>query len=111
MKPNIREFQAAVLSALAHPMRLKILEKLRAGTCCVCKIVPYVKSEQSNVSHHLQILRRANIVRSEKRGQEVWYEVVDPVIFELLDKARLCVIHNLARRYRLSTTLNIKEME
>ena len=89
--------QAEVLNALAHPLRLKILEKLRNGPCCVCKIIPYVDGEQSNVSHHLAILRKANIVRSEKKGLEVWYEVIDPGIFEIIDLTNRLIIRDLNR--------------
>ena len=95
MKSEVLSMQAEVFNALAHPLRLKILEKLRHGPCCVCKIIPYVDGEQSNVSHHLAILRKAKIVRSEKKGLEVWYEVVDPRIFELIDIADQLIIRDL----------------
>ena len=85
MDKEILTRKAVMFSALAHHLRLKILDKLRSGPCCVCKIIPYVGGEQSNVSHHLAILRKANIVRSEKRGLEVWYEVTDSGIFEIVD--------------------------
>lgn len=89
------QIKAEVFNALAHPLRLKILEKLRAGSCCVCKIIPYVGGEQSNVSHHLAVLRKANIVRSNKKGLEVWYEVIDPRIFELIDIIDSLIIRDL----------------
>ena len=95
MKSEILSMQAEVFNALAHPLRLKILEKLRHGPCCVCKIIPYVDGEQSNVSHHLAVLRNINIVKSEKKGLEVWYEVVDPRIFELIDIADQLIIRDL----------------
>jgi len=95
MKREILEIKAEVFNALAHPLRLKILEKLRDGACCVCKILPYVRSEQSNVSHHLAILKKAGVVRSEKKGLEVWYEVTDPKIFEIIDIMDKCIIKNL----------------
>ena len=97
MKEKSIQLKADVFNALAHPLRLKILEKLRAGACCVCKIIPYVNGEQSNVSHHLAILRKANIVKSEKRGLEVWYEVIDPGIFEIIDLTNRLIIRNLNR--------------
>lgn len=97
MNNEILSIQASVFNALAHPLRLKILEKLRAGTCCVCKIIPYVGGEQPNVSHHLAILKKAGIVRSEKHGTEVWYEVIDPKVFEVIDIMIECIIGNLNR--------------
>jgi ArsR family transcriptional regulator len=100
MRKDISEITAGVFNALAHPLRLKILEKLRSGPCCVCKIIPYVGGEQSNVSHHLSILKKAGILRSEKRGLEVWYEVTDPKIFEIIDLVDECIIRDLHRDSR-----------
>lgn len=97
MKEEILKTQASAFNALAHPLRLKILEKLRAGPCCVCRIIPYVSGEQSNVSHHLAILRKANIVCCEKQGLEVWYEVTDPRIFSLMDTMNDCILKNLKK--------------
>lgn len=97
MHKEVLEINAAAFSALAHPLRLKILEKLREGPCCVCNIIPYVGGEQSNVSHHLAILRKSSVVRSEKRGLEVWYEVTDPKIFDILDVMKTCVLRHLKK--------------
>lgn len=97
MNKETLKTEAAMFSALAHPLRLKILEKLHDGPCCVCKIIQYVGGEQSNVSHHLAILRKANIVHSEKKGLEVWYEVTDPEIFRIVDLMHGCIVLNLKK--------------
>ena len=97
MEKEIETKQAALFSALAHPLRLRILKKLRGGPCCVCKIIPFAGGEQSNVSHHLAILRNAGIVVSEKRGQEVWYRVIDPKIIKLIDLMETCILDNLRK--------------
>ena len=110
MEKEILRTEAAMFSALAHPLRLKILEKLRDGPCCVCKIIPYVGGEQSNVSHHLAILRKANIVHTEKRGLEVWYDVTDPEIFKIVDLMNSCILSNLRKSRDIldSMTRNVK---
>ena len=97
MQEEILKKEVTIFSALAHPLRLKILEKLRDGPCCVCKIIPYVGGEQSNVSHHLAILRRAGIIHSEKRGIEVWYAVTDPRVFEIIDLMDGCILSDLQK--------------
>lgn len=96
-----QRIEAEVFKALAHPTRLKILEKLKVGPCCVCKIIPYVGGEQSNVSHHLAILKKAGIVKSEKRGSWMWYKASDRVIFKLLDLVNKFVIKNLREKQTL----------
>lgn len=105
MKEEILNIQASAFNALAHPLRLKILEKLRSGPCCVCKIIPYVGGEQSNVSHHLAILRKAHIVESEKRGLEVWYQVTDARIFKVIDSMAGCIIQRLKKSQTLLRSL------
>ena len=102
---GVLEIKAAVFNALAHPLRLKILEKLRSGPCCVCKIIPYVGGEQSNVSHHLAILKKANILRCEKRGLEVWYEVTDQKILEIIDTINECLVESLEKSHDILKTL------
>jgi len=97
MNKEILESEATILSALAHPLRLRVLEQLREGPCCVCKLIPYVGGEQSNVSHHLAILRKANIVQYEKRGTEVWYTVTDPIVFEIIDLTKSCILSSLEK--------------
>lgn len=105
MKKELPAFNAAAFNALAHPLRLKILETLRPGPCCVCKIIPSVEGEQSNVSHHLAILRKAGIVRSEKKGQEMWYAVTNPNIFQIIDTMSACVVTSLKESEALLKSL------
>ncbi len=102
---GITEIKAQVFNALAHPLRLKILEKLRSGPCCVCQIIPYVGGEQSNVSHHLAILKKTGIVRCEKKGLEVWSKVSDEKIFEIIDTINECIIENLEKSYDILKTM------
>jgi len=104
MRKRVRLF-----NALSHTLRLKILQKLRNGPCCVCEIIPYVGGEQSNVSHHLAILRNADILHSEKRGLEVWYGVVYPEIFELLDRVDGIVMASLRDSSKMLEALADRE--
>jgi len=78
-------YQAEMLKALAHPTRLRILELLKDGELCVCKIVPALQMEQSNVSRHLSILKKEGLVTSRKEGLKVFYRLTDPRINDLLE--------------------------
>jgi len=78
-------YQAEMLKALAHPTRLQILELLKDGELCVCKIVPELQMEQSNVSRHLNILKKEGLVTSRKEGLKVFYRLNDPKINDLLE--------------------------
>ncbi len=59
--------------AMGDATRLKILELLEKEELCVSDICKRFKITQPSVSHHLDVLKRAGLVRNEKRGREVFY--------------------------------------
>src|SRR5262245_2380957 len=63
------------LKALADEDRLRIVQLLRHGPKNVGEIATELKAEISNVSHHLQILKREKIVETEKQGRFVVYRL------------------------------------
>jgi len=77
--------QAEIFKALAHPTRLQIVELLREGEKCVCEIVPELGMEQSNVSRHLNHLKKEGVVSCRKEGLKVYYRVSDPGVFQMVD--------------------------
>ena len=83
--------RADVFKALGHPDRLRIIEDLTAGECCVCDLVKSVGSSWSTVSRHLAVLKAAGVVADEKRGLQVFYRVALPCVptfMTCLDAAR-----------------------
>lgn len=78
------ERRAEFLKAMGQPTRLKILELLREGERCVCDIFPAIGEQQSNVSRHLQFMRRAGVLAARKEGLRVSYRIKDPRIGQLL---------------------------
>ncbi|MEW6442381.1 MAG: metalloregulator ArsR/SmtB family transcription factor [bacterium] len=72
------ELQAEVLKALAHPIRLAIVQHLAGEEKCVCELVGHVGTTQSNVSKHLSILKRAGIILDRKQGLSVYYRLLMP---------------------------------
>ena len=77
----------SILSALAHPNRIRILECLLEGVHCICEMAPALRLEQSNLSRHLKILVQAGILKSSKVGLRVNFEVTDGRIFRIIDIA------------------------
>jgi len=82
------QLQADLLKALAHPTRLRILEYLRGGERCVCEITEQLELEQANVSQHLAVLKRQDLVSSRKDGLRMLYRINYPEIYELLETAK-----------------------
>ena len=86
--PEISQFKAEFFKALAHPLRIRILDTLRAGEVGVNELSSQLKVEQSNLSQQLAVLRGRDIVVGRKEGNNVYYSVRDPEIFRLLDVAK-----------------------
>ncbi len=69
------EARAEIAKALAHPTRLFIIDVLSRNEKCVGELTDLVGADMSTVSKHLAVLRNAGIVRDEKRGAKVWYNL------------------------------------
>ena len=76
---------AAVAKALADPIRVQLVDVLRAhaGEVCVCELEPLFDVSQPTLSHHLRTLREAGIVGVERRGLWAYYYVHREAIEEL----------------------------
>lgn len=85
---EVQTFKAGFFRALAHPVRIGILEVLLRGERSVQELQEALGVDQPVVSQHLAVLRAKNIVASRKEGTTVRYAVRDPLIGDLLDVAR-----------------------
>lgn len=74
-----------LFKALAHPVRLQILDMLRGGEVCVCHMETAFGKRQAYISQQLMILREAGLVTSRKDGLKVFYRIIDPVVYDLLE--------------------------
>ncbi|MCM3568000.1 helix-turn-helix transcriptional regulator [Neobacillus mesonae] len=88
MNLEMQQFKADFFKALAHPLRIRILEVLAEGDQSVNEIQTLIGSEGSAVSQQLQVLRAKNIVSGTKDGNKVIYTLKDPMIIELLAVAK-----------------------
>ena len=81
-------FKADFFKALAHPIRIQLLELLVAGERSVQELQQALGLDQPVVSQQLAVLRARNIVEARKDGTTVRYAVRDALIGQLLDVAR-----------------------
>jgi ArsR family transcriptional regulator len=86
--PELRNFKAEFFKALAHPLRISILDVLRDGEKTVAEISQQFEIESAYASQQLAVLRNRNIIVARKSGANVYYSVSDPTIFKLLDLAK-----------------------
>lgn len=67
---------ARVLSALADPVRLRLLSLVaRGGPICSCDLEAPLQRSQPTVSHHTKVLADAGLLVGERRGRWMWWSV------------------------------------
>jgi len=74
----------AVFKALSDPNRRKILQILKKEDMPVSKIHKKFTITMASLSHHLDILKRANLVISERKGQQIIYSLNLSVFEEVM---------------------------
>lgn len=71
------ENQAKVFKAFCDVHRLRILEILRSGEKCTCKLIEDLDIGQSSISYHMKILVESGIVESRQEGKWTHYKISD----------------------------------
>lgn len=102
---DLQAFKATFFKALAHPVRVRILELLVRDRYTVQELQTALGADQPVVSQQLAVLRAHNIVVGTKAGVTVTYAVRDPLIGDLLDVARRIFNNHLAGTRELLRTL------
>lgn len=70
---------AEQLKALSEPIRLRIVNALRAGPKSVGELAESLEAETVTVSHHLGILRNARLVQTERKGRFILYSLHESI--------------------------------
>jgi ArsR family transcriptional regulator len=81
--PAITEPMVSRLQALADHNRLRILDALRGGERCVCRLTESLDMGQPLLSHHLKVLREAALVSGRKDGRWVHYSITPDALSEI----------------------------
>ena len=102
---NLYELQAEVIKAVAHPVRIAIVDFLRDREQCVCDIVTHVGAQRSNVSRHLAVMVNAGVLSFRKEGLKVIYNLETCCMPEFLGCVAKVVEQRAAQRHRLSRAI------
>ncbi|KKB33875.1 ArsR/SmtB family transcription factor [Bacillus thermotolerans] len=109
MNLELQKFKADFFKALAHPLRIRILELLAEGDKNVNELQTIIGSEGSAVSQQLSVLRNKNIVYGTKDGNRVVYSLRDPMIVDLLSIARQIFNNHLINTVTILDQLSDQE--
>jgi DNA-binding transcriptional ArsR family regulator len=108
---ELSQFKAEFFKALAHPLRIRILDALRDGEVGVNELSVRLTVEQSTLSQQLSILRARNVVIGRKNGTNVYYSVRDPSVFKLLDVAKEIFNNHLIDVKDMLTELGVSPVQ
>jgi len=97
--------RAEIIKALGHPSRLFIVEELARGESCVAEITAKVGADMSTVSRHLGILKEAGIIRSARRGAQVYYRLQVPCILNFFGCVEAVLQSSAKERTRLAQSV------
>lgn len=98
---ELNERKAQILKAVAHPLRVAIVEHLVGGERSVTQITEHLGATQSNVSRHLAVMHRSGVLRSRKEGLSVFYALRTPCIHNFLNCAAKALEHNVNEAARV----------
>ncbi len=94
LSPEQLEKAASLLKAVAHPIRLSILQLLeKEGKVSVTEICEKISSEQSLTSHHLSNMKLKGILGCEREGQRILYYIKITELSNLLRCMENCSCH------------------
>lgn len=88
MPTPLHEAKAELFRALAHPVRVRILELLLTGPHPVRAILSEIRVESSHLSQQLAVLRASGLVTAQRGGGTVVYALSTPEIADLMTAAR-----------------------
>ncbi len=103
---ELQAFKARFFRALAHPIRIRILEALVQRGRTVHELQHALALEQPIVSQQLAVLRNQGIVATDKEATSVRYTIRDPLVGELLDVAR-----RIFNNHFISTSGLLRELQ
>ena len=79
------EEMAILFKMFADSTRLKILQSLINTELNVCEIAYLLNMTHSAISHQLATLKMVNLVKSRKKGKEVYYSLADEHVSSIID--------------------------
>ncbi|ASV74758.1 Transcriptional regulator, ArsR family [Thermogutta terrifontis] len=83
---------ANFFNLLSHPTRLQFFCLLREGEKTVTQLADAAGVASQNASQHLRLMRETGVVKTARRGQQIFYRLADPRLAEAIDLLRQTVL-------------------
>jgi DNA-binding transcriptional ArsR family regulator len=82
------DYMSMLFKMVSDPSRLKIISALFDRELCVCDLMMVTEMSQSAISHQLSKLKQTRLVKSEKRGKNVFYALSDDHVRQIFRQAQ-----------------------
>lgn len=92
------EIRSKIIKAIAHPVRLMVIEFLKEGEQSFSEIFDLFKLDKSTVSKHLLVLKEAGIISSRKNGADVIYKLDVPCITDFFSCVTAVIESNVKKQ-------------
>jgi ArsR family transcriptional regulator len=78
------EEAAEVLKAVAHPIRLRIIELLENGEMTVTELISCLGTQQAYTSQQLNILKSKGVLTARRQGNQIYYAIANPSVIKVI---------------------------
>lgn len=94
------EIRAKIIKAMAHPVRLMIIDFLKNGEKPFSEVFNLFHLDKSTISKHLHVLKEAGIVSSRKDGIDMFYKLEVPCVIDFFSCVTAVIENNVKKQER-----------
>jgi len=99
---TIFEMQSDICKTLASPKRIEILNALKNGEKTVSELVEILGVPKANVSQHLAVMRYKGILKSRRKGINIYYSVANPKVIDACSLMKEVLMEHIKERGKLA---------
>jgi DNA-binding transcriptional ArsR family regulator len=102
---KIFRMQCEICKALAHPLRLAIIDRLESGETAAAELIAELGISKANLSKHMSQLANGGIVDSRREGRQIFYRLTDPEIHKACTIILSVIYRRLKRGEKLASAI------
>ena len=99
---TIFEMQSDICKTLASPKRIEILNALKNGEKTVSELVEVLGVPKANVSQHLAVMRYKGILKSRRKGINIYYSVTNQKVIDACALMKEVLMEHIKERGKLA---------
>ena len=102
---ELYKIHAELCKVFSNSTRLEILNLLRDKEMSVTELIEKTKLSQANISQHLSIMKYKDIVISDRKGKNIYYQLTNPKIIKAFDIIREVLAEKLKKNGKMVKNL------